>query len=41
MNKRKRQRLKYYRYCVKQAHKMTRREVLKYKLWHGVKAKEE
>ncbi|MEE0328827.1 MAG: hypothetical protein U0O09_07360 [Phascolarctobacterium sp.] len=36
MNRRKRQRLKYYRYCVKQARQLMRREVLKYKLWHGV-----
>lgn len=35
MNRRKRQRLKYYRYCVKQARQLMQREVLKYKLWHG------
>lgn len=36
MNSRKRQKRKYYRYCIKQAHKLMRREVLKYKLWHSV-----
>lgn len=36
MNRRECLRLKYYRYCVKQARQLMRREVLKYKLWHGV-----
>lgn len=36
MNKRRQQKLKYYRYCIKQARQLMRSELLKYKLWHGV-----
>lgn len=34
MNRRRQQKLKYYRYCIKQARQLMRSEVSKYKLWH-------
>ena len=35
MVKRRQQKLKYYRYCIKQARQLMRSEVSKYKLWHS------